>query len=71
LAITATPHGLIYTAWGYDSAGKIHMEVTAPKGTTGTISPPFSGSFSVNGKSHQAGTVTVKGGQGKVTIAQD
>ncbi|KWU43435.1 hypothetical protein RHOSPDRAFT_35040 [Rhodotorula sp. JG-1b] len=66
-----TPHGLIYTAWGYDSAGKIHMEVTAPKGTAGIISPPFSGSFSVDGKSQQAGTVTVKGGQGKVAIVQD
>ncbi|BGP29034.1 hypothetical protein JCM10296v2_000770 [Rhodotorula toruloides] len=65
-----TPHGLIYTAWGYDSAGKLHMEVTAPKGTTGTIKPPFEGSFSVNGKAGQSGTVKVEGGKGKVTIVQ-
>ncbi|KAL7337612.1 catalytic activity: RhaA is able to hydrolyze alpha-1 [Rhodotorula toruloides] len=65
-----TPHGLIYTAWGYDSAGKLHMEVTAPKGTTGTIKPPFEGSFSVNGKAGQSGTVKVEGGRVKVTVVQ-
>uniref|UniRef100_A0A0K3CKK1 BY PROTMAP: gi/342321267/gb/EGU13201.1/ Catalytic activity: RhaA is able to hydrolyze alpha-1 [Rhodotorula glutinis ATCC 204091] n=1 Tax=Rhodotorula toruloides TaxID=5286 RepID=A0A0K3CKK1_RHOTO len=65
-----TPHGLIYTAWGYDSAGKLHMEVTAPKGTTSTIKPPFEGLFSVNGKAGQSGTVKVDGGKGKVMIVQ-
>jgi hypothetical protein len=46
------------------------MEVTAPKSTTGTIKPPFEGSFSVNGKAGQSGTVKVEGGKGKVTIVQ-
>ncbi|GAA6024212.1 hypothetical protein JCM8202_003539 [Rhodotorula sphaerocarpa] len=66
-----TPHGLIYTAWGYGADGKIMMEVTAPKGTCGTVQPPFSGSFAVNGKSGQTGTVEVKGGKGKVMIVQE
>jgi len=65
-----TPHGLIYTAWGYDTNGKIHMEITAPKGTTGTVCPPFSGSYSLNGKAGKSGTFIVKGGTGKVTVVQ-
>lgn len=46
------------------------MEVTAPKGTTGTVKPPIAGSFSVNGKAGQSGVVTVEGGKGKVVIVQ-
>ncbi|ORY82403.1 Six-hairpin glycosidase-like protein [Leucosporidium creatinivorum] len=66
-----TPHGLIYVAWGYDANGKISMEITAPQGTTGYVSPPFSGSYSANGKTGQMGELVVKGGEGKVMIVQE
>lgn len=67
---TATPHGTINIAWGHNSNGKINMEITAPKGTTGYITLPFSGSFSVNGKAGKMGEVEVKGGAGKMMIVQ-
>lgn len=45
------------------------MSITAPEGTTGTVHPPFSGSFTVNGKT-STGQIKVEGGKGEVVIKQ-
>jgi hypothetical protein len=66
-----TPKGTISAAWGFNSNGKIVMEITAPRGTSGTIVPPFDGTFSTGGKTGQHGNVTVSGGQGVVLITQE
>ncbi|KAK4048798.1 hypothetical protein OIV83_004564 [Microbotryomycetes sp. JL201] len=65
-----TPYGNIAAAWGYNADGKLMMEVTAPKGTEGTVIPPVSGKFSVNGGKAQSGNIPVKGGKGTVLIKQ-
>lgn len=47
------------------------MELKAPFGLTGTIVPPFFGSFKVNGQPGQRGNVTVQGGNRAVLIVQE
>lgn len=69
--LSATPHGLIKAAWGYDTSGKLQMELTAPKGTMATIVPPVAGTFKVDGTSGQSGSFVVKGGNGAIKVVQE
>ncbi|KXJ87792.1 Six-hairpin glycosidase-like protein [Microdochium bolleyi] len=57
-----TPKGEILAAWGYESSGRLAMEITVPQGLEGTIMPPFDGKYSVTGGSAQKGQFAVKGG---------
>jgi hypothetical protein len=66
-----TPKGLIYAAWGYNSDGKIIMEVTAPSGTNGTVLVPFNGTYSMAGKSGLLGNFVFSGGNGTIIIIQE
>ena len=65
-----TPAGTVHAAWGYNSAGKMVMEIDAPKGVTGTLVPPFSGSYTVSGSSQTTGNVTITGGNASIRITQ-
>ncbi|KAJ5640999.1 Six-hairpin glycosidase-like protein [Penicillium herquei] len=65
-----TPSGLILAAWGYDTEGKIVMEIEAPSGLYGTLVPPFDGKYSVDGQQGQTGNFTFKGGR-KIVIFQE
>ncbi|KAH8685358.1 Six-hairpin glycosidase-like protein [Tricladium varicosporioides] len=58
-----TPKGIIYAAWGYDSNGKINMEVTAPTGTNCTIVPAFNTTYTIGGQSGLSGSTTVGSGE--------
>jgi len=64
-----TPAGEILAAWGYESSGKLSMEVTAPAGLKGTVVVPFDGQYSVDGGSGQEGEVQIEGGK-TVRISQ-
>jgi len=66
-----TPAGIIYAAWGYGTDGKIVMEVTAPPNITGTIVPPFNGTYTIDGRSGLSGNATVQGGGVSVILRQD
>ncbi|KAK4046903.1 hypothetical protein OIO90_006411 [Microbotryomycetes sp. JL221] len=65
-----TPLGLIYISLGKNKAGKWQIELTAPKGTKGYITMPFSGYYSVNGRSKQKGQLYVLGGSTTTNIVQ-
>ncbi|KAJ5126401.1 hypothetical protein N7448_005703 [Penicillium atrosanguineum] len=66
-----TPVGIIYAAWGYDSKGKVMMEIQAPEGLKGAIVPPFWGNYSVDGISGFTGDKAFTGGSKRVLIVQD
>ncbi|KAJ4138812.1 hypothetical protein NW768_002685 [Fusarium equiseti] len=63
-----TPAGLIYAAWGYNSDGKIMMEIAIPKGLKGKVNPPFEGAYTLNGKNATSAS-DITGGQ-TITIVQ-
>lgn len=65
-----TPNGIMYAAWGYGSDEKMSMEITIPQGLKCTIVPPFTESYTLDGKSGLFGNSIVSGG-GKVIIIQD
>jgi hypothetical protein len=46
------------------------MEIHIPAGLTGTLVPPFNGTFKVNGRGHHDGAVTFAGKR-KVTIEEE
>jgi hypothetical protein len=58
-------------AWGFNSKCKVIMEIDPPAGASGVIVPPFTGSYSMGGQSGLFGNLSVTGGRGAVTIAQD
>ncbi|KAK4051647.1 hypothetical protein OIV83_002787 [Microbotryomycetes sp. JL201] len=65
-----TPQGQIYVAVGKNKAGKWQMEITAPKGTKGYVTMPFSGKYSVNGQAQRKGQLFVQGGSPTYNIVQ-
>ncbi|KAJ5731986.1 hypothetical protein N7493_003467 [Penicillium malachiteum] len=64
-----TPSGLILPAWGYNTEGKIVMEIEAPTGLYGTLVPPFDGEYWVDELQGQTGKLTFTGGK-KMVIFQ-
>jgi hypothetical protein len=66
-----TPIGIIYAAWGYNSNGKITMEIKAPLGVNGTIMPPFNGTYTMGNRSGISGNTTISGGADTVIILQE
>ncbi|KAM0789680.1 hypothetical protein ACM66B_006542 [Microbotryomycetes sp. NB124-2] len=65
-----TPQGQIYVALGKNTSGKWQMEVTAPKGTKGYVTMPFSGNYSVNGQKQRKGQLFVQGGSPTYNVVQ-
>lgn len=60
----------MYAAWGYDSNGKMNMEITAPAETNCTIAPGFANTYTIDGKSGLFGNTTVAGGE-NVLLKED
>jgi hypothetical protein len=61
---------LNFAAWGYNTQRKLVMEIEIPAALTGTIIPPFNGTFRLNGKGHNEGSVTFAGKR-KVAIEEE
>ncbi|KAI5477313.1 Six-hairpin glycosidase [Pseudohyphozyma bogoriensis] len=63
--VVPTPFGSIKASWKIDDKGKMVLEVTAPKGTTGKVVPPGSRdrTWACEGKSGLKGPIKVEGGK--------
>ena len=65
-----TPSGVIKAAWGYDSQGKMSMEIHAPRGLHGTLVPPFEGAYSAGDRQGLTGNFSIFGGKRFIIVQE-
>ncbi|RDW84250.1 hypothetical protein BP6252_01840 [Coleophoma cylindrospora] len=66
-----TPSGSIYAAWGYNSDGKVVLEINAPDGLVCVFVPPFNGSFSYGKEVGVTQNATIISKNSTITIVED